>query len=368
MSQRIVVLPGDGVGPEVVREGIKVLHAIADTFGHQFDVEDLPVGGAAIDATGGPLPERTLAACREADAVLLGAIGGPKWSDPTATVRPEQGLLALREGLGLYANLRPVQLLPALLASSPLRPDRVEGTDLMVVRELTGGIYFGPRQEPGADGLAFDTMCYAQSEIVRIAHFAFRLAGERCGLVTSIDKANVLASGRLWRRTVTAVAEEYPNVRLEHLLVDAAAMHLLRRAASFDVMLTPNMFGDILSDEASMLVGSLGLLPSASLGEGRPGVYEPVHGSAPDIAGQGVANPIGTILSVGLLLRHSLEMHAEASAVKVAVDRVLEEGYRTPDVAEPWQSPIGTVEMGDRVAAAVRKAGPREARAKEPTG
>lgn len=356
MSKRIVILPGDGVGPEVVREGIKVLQAVADTFGHRFECDEFPVGGAAIDRTGSPLPEETLVACREADAVLLGAIGGPKWSDPTASVRPEQGLLGLRENLGLYANLRPVRLAPALLSASPLRTDRIEGTDLVVVRELTGGIYFGPRQEPGTDGVAFDTMLYTEPEITRIAHIAFRLAGKRRGLVTSIDKANVLASGRLWRQTVTDVAKEYPDVRLEHLLVDSAAMHLLRRAADFDVMLTPNMFGDILSDEASMLTGSLGMLPSASLGESTLGVYEPVHGSAPDIAGQGIANPIGTILSVGLLLHHSLDLHDEADAVARAVDVVLEEGIRTPDLAGPSQLSVGTVDMGDRIAARIREA------------
>lgn len=365
MTMRIAVLPGDGVGPEVTREGIKILEAIAATFGHRFEFTEYPVGGAAIDATGFPLPEETLKACREAGAVLLGAIGGPKWSDPAAAVRPEQGLLGLREGLGLYANLRPVRLSPALLTASPLRPEHIEGTDLMVVRELTGGIYFGPKQESDSAGVAFDTMLYSKSEITRIAHVAFRLAGERRNLVTSIDKANVLASSRLWRQTVTEVATEYPDVRLEHLLVDAAAMHLLRRAASFDVMLTPNMFGDILSDEASMLTGSLGMLPSASLGEGKLGVYEPVHGSAPDIAGKGVANPIGTILSVGLMLRHSLDLHDEAAAVEHAVDRVLEDGYRTQDLTESVQPLVGTAEMGDRIAADVCEIGTQHAEAKE---
>ena len=367
MTMRIVVLPGDGVGPEVTHEGIKVLQAVADTFGHRFEFVEQPIGGAAIDETGSPLPEETLSACRTASAVLLGAIGGPKWSDPTAAVRPEQGLLGLREGLGLYANLRPVRLSPALVTASPLRPDRIEGTDLVVVRELTGGIYFGSRQEAGSNGVAFDTMRYSEPEIVRIAHIAFRLAGERRGLVTSIDKANVLASSRLWRRTVTDVAKDYPDVRLEHLLVDAAAMHLLRRAASFDVMLTPNMFGDILSDEASMLTGSLGMLPSASLGTGKLGVYEPVHGSAPDIAGQGIANPIGMILSVGLLLRHSLDLHDEAVTVERAVDRVLDDGYRTQDVADPAHQPVGTSDMGDQIAAKVCEIGTQHADAKEST-
>ncbi|TFH07303.1 MAG: 3-isopropylmalate dehydrogenase [Candidatus Atribacteria bacterium] len=356
---RIVILPGDGVGPEVIHEGIKVLQAVADTFGHQFELSEHLMGGVAIDATGSPLPDETLAACRMADAVLLGAIGGPKWSDPTAAVRPEQGLLGLRAELSLYANLRPVRLSQALVAASPLRPERIQGTDLVVVRELTGGIYFGPRQEPSHDGIAFDTMIYSKPEIVRIAHVAFRLASKRRGLVTSIDKANVLASGRLWRSTVTEVAEAYPDVRLEHQLVDSAAMHLLRRAASFDVMLTPNMFGDILSDEASMLTGSLGMLPSASLGEGTLGVYEPVHGSAPDIAGQGIANPIGTILSVALLLRHSLGLEDEAEAVERAVDAALDAGHRTADLAESGQRSVGTAEMGDVIAAGIREIGKR---------
>ncbi len=365
MTKHIVSLPGDGVGPEVVREGIKLLHAVAETFGHRFAFTECPVGGAAIDATGSPLPKETLAACRDADAVLLGAIGGPKWSDPTAAVRPEQGLLGLREELGLYANLRPVRLSPALLSASPLRPDRIVGTDLVIVRELTGGIYFGSKQEPSSDGVAFDTMRYTESEIVRIARVAFELAGARRGKVTSIDKANVLASSRLWRQVVSSEAKAYPDIQLEHLLVDAAAMHLLQRASSFDVMLTPNMFGDILSDEASMLTGSLGMLPSASLGAGKLGVYEPVHGSAPDIAGQGIANPIGTILSTALLLRHSLELHDEAAAVESAVDRTLAEGVRTGDLAQPSESAVGTVEMGDRIAAAVRDTAQRRMQSQE---
>jgi len=356
MNARIVILPGDGVGPEVTDEGVKILVAVADTFGHRFEFDELPIGGTAMDVAGSPLPPETLGACREADAVLLGAIGGPKWSDPTASMRPEQGLLDLREGLGLYANLRPIRLSPALLAASPLRSERIDGTDLVVVRELTGGIYFGPRQEAGEAGVAFDTMAYTEPEISRIAHVAFRLAGERRGLVTSIDKANVLASSRLWRRTVATVAEEYPDVQLEHLLVDAAAMHLLRRAPDFDVMLTTNMFGDILSDEASMLTGSLGMLPSASLGDGGCGLYEPVHGSAPDIAGQDIANPIGTILSVALLLQHSFSLVDEAAAVERAVDRVLEAGYRTADLTESASVSVGTSEIGDRISAVVQQA------------
>ena len=360
-NQSIVVLPGDGVGPEVAREGVKILQSITDTFGARFEFSEYPFGGVAMDAVGDPLPDETMTACLQADAVLLGAIGGPKWSDPVAAVRPEQGLLGLRKNLGLFANIRPVRLSPALLAASPLRPECIEGTDLIVVRELTGGIYFGPRQEMTNAGVAFDTMIYSISEITRIAHIAFQLAQKRRGLVTSIDKANVLASGRLWRQTVTEVAEAYPDVRLEHQLVDSAAMHLLRRAASFDVMLTPNMFGDILSDEASMLTGSLGMLPSASLGEGTLGVYEPIHGSAPDIAGQGIANPIGTILSVAMLLRHSFDLQEEAETVERAVDDVLAAGHRTSDLAESGQSSIGTTKMGDLIAASIRKSTQRGA-------
>jgi len=356
MIRTLVTLPGDGVGPEVVREALKVLDTVAEAYGHDFEILEKPVGGAAIDATGTPLPGDTLAACRDADAVLLGAIGGPKWADPTATVRPEQGLLGLREGLGLYVNLRPVRLPPVLIDASPLRPERIEGTDLMVVRELTGGIYFGERQEANDDGVAFDTMRYSKAEVERIAHVAFRLAGGRRKLVSSVDKSNVLASSRLWRHTVTEVADAYPEIELEHVLVDAAAMHLLRRAPEFDVLLTANLFGDILSDEASMLTGSLGMLPSASLGDGRIGVYEPVHGSAPDIEGRGIANPIGTILSAALLLRHSLGLEQEAATVERAVDRVLEAGHRTADLADESQTPIGTAEMGDRIAGAVREA------------
>ena len=362
MNACIAVLPGDGVGPDVVAEGLKVLRAVGETYGHRFETTEHPIGGTAIDASGSPLPAATLAACREADAVLLGAIGGPKWSDPAAAVRPEQGLLGLREELDLYANLRPVRLSPALLDASPLRPKRIEGTDLLVVRELTGGIYFGDRREADGDGRAFDTMGYTEAEIVRIAHVAFRLAGDRRGLVASIDKANVLATSRLWRRTVTAVAAEYPDVRLEHVLVDAAAMQLLRRAADFDVLLTANLFGDILSDEASMLAGSLGMLPSASLGEGTLGVYEPVHGSAPDIAGQGIANPIATILSVAMLLRHSLGLHNEAAAIEEATNRILGEGARTADLAGPSETTLGTAEMGDRIAHAITEGARPEGR------
>jgi 3-isopropylmalate dehydrogenase len=354
MEAHITTLPGDGIGPEVVAEGTKLLEAVADRFGHRFDFQEALIGGCAIDAVGDPLPETTLEACRGADAVLMGAVGGPKWSDPTAEVRPEQGLLGLRQELRLFANLRPVRVYTALAGASPLRPERLAGVDLLVVRELTGGIYFGPRREAtDDDATAYDTMTYRADEVERIAHTAFRLARQRRGKVTSVDKANVLAASRLWRRVVTEVAGAYPGVTLEHVLVDAAAMHLLRRPADFDVILTANMFGDILTDEASMLAGSMGMLPSASLSTGRFGVYEPIHGSAPDIAGAGVANPLATILSVAMLLRHSLGLEDEAQAVEAAVEAVLAEGHRTPDIADAAMETevVGTEAMGDLVVA-----------------
>lgn len=355
MQAVIVTLPGDGIGAEVVAEGVKVLKAVADLYGHDFDFDERPIGGIAIDAFGDPLPEATLRACQGANAVLLGAVGGPKWSDPAAPVRPEQGLLGLRKGLELYANLRPIRIFPMLRDASPLRPERLEGVDLVVVRELTGGIYFGARQEATpANPTAYDTMIYTADEVRRIAHKAFELARTRRSKLTSVDKANVLASSRLWRQVVTEVGQEYPDVSLEHVLVDAAAMHLLRRPADFDVMVTANMFGDILTDEASMLAGSMGMLASASLGAGSNGVYEPIHGSAPDIAGQGIANPLATILSVALLLRMSLGLAREAEAVEEAITTGLEAGYRTPDIAGDGTRQISTTEMGNRVVAALR--------------
>jgi 3-isopropylmalate dehydrogenase len=354
VKANIVTLPGDGIGVEVVAEGVKVLSAVAERYGHTFTFEAYPIGGAAIDATGNPLPAVTLAACRSADAVLLGAVGGPRWSDPEAKVRPEQGLLGLRKGLGLYANLRPVKILPMLRDASPLRPERLEGVDLLVVRELTGGIYFGARQEATPEEpTAFDTMIYTADEIRRIAHKAFQLARLRRGKVTSVDKANVLAVSRLWRRVVIEVSRDYPDVTLEHMLVDAAAMHLMRRPADFDVIVTGNMFGDILTDEASMLAGSMGMLASASLGDGTSGVYEPIHGSAPDIAGQGIANPLAAILSCALLLRTSLRLEREADAVEAAVVRVLEAGDRTPDIYSAGTTRVDTATMGDHVVAAL---------------
>ncbi len=307
MKARIAVLAGDGIGPEVMAEGLRCLKAVEDLFGHQFSLDPQPFGGAAIDATGDSLPERTLHACLEADAVLLGAIGGPRWSAPTARVRPEQGLLRLRQELGVYANLRPVCLHRSLMEASPLKAAVLEGVDLVFVRELTGGIYFGEKTRDATS--ATDVCRYTAGEIERIGRVAARLALQRRCKLTSIDKANVLETSRLWREVMTRlIRDEFPGVALEHVLVDAAAMHLIRHPRDFDVLVTENMFGDILTDEASMLSGSLGLLPSASLGDGKRGVYEPIHGSAPDIAGQGLANPIGMISSVALMLRHSLTL------------------------------------------------------------
>ena len=323
---RIVVLPGDGIGPEITAAARLLLDAIGG-----FEVEEHLIGGASIDAHGEALTHQVLAACRGSDGVLLGAVGGPKWdsTDPEAP-RPEQGLLALRKGLGLYANLRPVRPSAALLDSSPLRRERIEGTDLLVVRELTGGIYFGEkRREPDS---ALDACVYTRAEIERIARVAFEAAQTRRNRVTSVDKANVLETSRLWREVVGRVAERHASTELEHLLVDNAAMQLVSRPADFDVILTENLFGDILSDEAAMLTGSIGMLPSASLGAGGPGVFEPVHGSAPDIAGTGIANPLAMFGSVALMLRHGLGRYAEAAAIESAVDRALEAGLRTEDL------------------------------------
>jgi len=356
MEAKIVTLPGDGIGVEVVAEGVRVLEAVGELFGHTFDFDERLMGGCAIDAVGNPLPEETLTACHEADAVLLGAVGGPKWSDPTATVRPEQGLLGLRKGLRLYANLRPVSVYPELLDASPLRPERMEGVDMLVIRELTGGIYFGDRKEASADDMtAYDTMIYTEPEIRRVAKMAFELAHRRRRKVTLVDKANVLASSRLWRQVVQGMAADYPDITFETILVDAAAMHLLRRPSDFDVIVTANMFGDIITDEASMLAGSMGMLPSASLGEGSRGVYEPIHGSAPDIAGQGIANPLATILSTAMLLRHSLKLEPEAAAIEKAVAAVLAAGCRTPDIAKPGIDTLSTQEMGGQVVDALQQ-------------
>nr|WP_274703586.1 3-isopropylmalate dehydrogenase [Chloroflexus aurantiacus] len=352
----IAVLPGDGIGPEVVAEGVKVLQAIARRFGHQFTFHEALIGGCAIDATGEPLPAATITLCQSADAVLLGAVGGPKWDDPQARVRPEQGLLGIRKALGLFANLRPVRIYPQLINASPIRPERLQGVDLIVVRELTGGIYFGEkRRERTADGeWASDLCIYTEEEIVRVVRVAARLARQRRGKVTLVDKANVLETSRLWRSITTRLMQtEFPDLQFETMLVDACAMHLIRRPADFDVIVTENMFGDILTDEASMLAGSMGMLPSASLADGRLGLYEPIHGSAPDIAGQGKANPLATILSVAMLLRYSLDLPAEADCVEAAVASVIERGIVTADIAVPGQAAYSTAAVGDAVVAAI---------------
>jgi len=348
MEANIVLLPGDGIGPEVVGAAVRVLEAVARRGGHTFRFSQHLIGGCAIDACGTALTEETLKACQQADAVLLGAVGGPKWDDPTAPVRPEQGLLALRKGLGVFANLRPVKVHPRLVSASPLRPEKLAGVDLVVVRELTGGLYFGqPKGRSLVDGhrRAVDTLEYTDGEIERIVELAFRLAQSRRKKLASVDKANVLESSRLWRQVTVEVSRRFPDVALEHVLVDTAAMRLVANPAAFDVMVTENMFGDILTDEAAVLVGSMGLLPSASLGSGGPGLYEPIHGSAPDIAGQGIANPCGTILSAALLLRHSLGLEAEAAAVERAVERALDDGALTRDLG----GSLGTEAMTEEI-------------------
>ena len=354
MKAQIAVLGGDGIGPEVVAEGLRVLRAVAQAFGHEFVLTEFPFGGAAIDSHGDPLPSETLAACLRADAVLLGAIGGPKWSAPTAKVRPEQGLLKIRKDLGLYANLRPVRLWPALVSASTLKPEVLERVDLVFVRELTGGIYFGEKKRDANS--ASDLCTYTVAEVERITRVAGRLAEQRRRKVTSIDKSNVLETSRLWREVCERVMRaEFPDVALDHMLVDSAAMHLIRRPRDFDVLVTENMFGDILTDEASMLAGSLGLLPSASLGEGKRGLYEPIHGSAPDIAGKGIANPIGTIMSVAMLLRHSLGLNAESEAVEKAVGGAIADGARTPDIVTSGGKVLSTREVGDAILARLPK-------------
>jgi 3-isopropylmalate dehydrogenase len=352
----VAALLGDGVGPEVGMEAIRVLEAVGKKFGHSFKFHHGLVGGAAIDAHGVALTEETLEMCRSCDAVLLGAVGGPKWDDPKAKVRPEDGLLALRKELGLFANLRPVKVLPMLVNSTTLKPDVIKDVDLMVVRELTGGLYFGQpkKQWRTAEGRrAVDTMAYSEQEVERIVRVGFEIALTRRKKLTSVDKANVLESSRLWRQVTTEVAVDYPDVGLEHMLVDACSMRLIQRPAQFDVVVTENTFGDILTDEASMLAGSMGMLPSASLA-GIPkggaskafGMYEPIHGSAPSRAGQNIANPIATILSAAMMLRYSFSLATEAQAVENAVITVLEEGYRTYDVMEEGKVKVGTMEMG----------------------
>ena len=352
MNASIVLLPGDGIGPEVVAEARKVLDAVAARFGHAFAFEERPMGGVAIDEYGDPLPASTLEACRIADAVILGAVGGPRWDDPTAKTRPEAGLLGLRKELGLFANLRPIRTQRQLIGASPLRTELIEGVDILFVRELTGGIYFGPSGVSDDGTSAYSTMVYSEAEVRRIVRIAAEAARTRRGKLTSVDKANVLEVSRLWRRVAAeVVAAEFDDLDYEVVLVDAMAMHLLSRPADFDVVVTGNMFGDILTDEGSMLPGSLGLLPSASIGEEPPGLYEPIHGSAPDIAGKGIANPLATILAAAMALRHSLGLEDEAARIEAAVDTALDAGLRTPDIAAGGRA-VSTSEMGDAVAAA----------------
>ncbi len=351
MEARITLLPGDGIGPEIVAEAKHVLDIIADQYGHQFETPSCPMGGNAIDDFGNPLPPQTLETCKESQAILLGAVGGPKWDDPSAKTRPEAGLLQIRKELGLFANLRPIKPYSELLDASPLKREIIEGTDILFFRELTGGIYFGDSgREAHADGeKAFSVMTYSTSEIERIVRLAAEAARNRRGKLTSVDKANVLEVSRLWRQVAeNVIKNEFPDIEYEVVLVDAMAMHLISRPSDFDVVVTGNMFGDILTDEGSMLPGSLGLLPSASLGTDGPGLYEPIHGSAPDIAGKGIANPLATILATAMLLRHSLNLETEATAVENAVSRVLAAGHRTADIAVGDES-ISTQEMGSKV-------------------
>ncbi len=351
MDARITVLPGDGVGPEVTAEAVACLATIAERFGHRFQFQEALIGGAAVDATGDPLPEATLALCRTSDAILLGAVGGPAWDRHPRDQRPESGLLRLRKGLGLYANLRPVSVHPSLEDASPLKPEIVRGTDLMFVRELSGGLYFGePRSY--SDEAAVNTLPYTRVEIERVARVAFDLATARRKNLASVDKANVLETSRLWRKVVDDLAPAYPEVKVQHHYVDSFAMALITRPRDFDVVLTENLFGDILSDEAAVLAGSLGLLPSASLG-GSVGLFEPIHGSAPDIAGQDRANPIGTILSAAMLLRHALKLSAEALALESAVNRVLKGGHGTGDLKGASHL-HGTRSLGARIREAIR--------------
>ncbi|MGC1186398.1 MAG: 3-isopropylmalate dehydrogenase [Candidatus Acidiferrales bacterium] len=364
--KKIVLLPGDGIGPEVTRVAADVLRTCASERGHRFEFTELPFGGAGIEADGDPLPRATLEACLEADAILLGAVGGPRWDARPPGQRPESGLLALRKGLGLYINLRPVRLRPALAGISPLRPERAKSIDIEIVRELAGGIYFGERGSETVDGVerAWDVETYTTPEIERVAEYAFGRAEARTRRVASVDKANVLTSSALWRRTVTRLAARHADVKLDHLYVDNAAMQLVLAPLQFDVIVTSNMFGDILSDGAAALVGSIGLIPSMSLGLG-PSLYEPIHGSAPTLAGKDVACPIGSILSAAMLLSESLGLEAEAAAVDAAMDRVLERGFRTTDIAEPSGQTVGCARFGEllnsELRSALKQRSPRQA-------
>ena len=351
MKMRIALIPGDGIGPDIVAEAVKVAGEVGTKFGHKFDYSFYLAGGTAIDSVGSPLPESTLLGCQDADAVLLGAVGGPKWDHLDGEMRPEKALLGLRGGLGLFCNLRPAILYPQLADACPLKPSLIEGgLDIMVVRELTGGIYFGKRGRNEARDQAFDTMEYSIAEVERIARMAFDIAMKRTKRLTSVDKANILETSRLWRSVVNRLAAEYPEVSVDHMYVDNAAMQLVRKPKQFDVIVTGNMFGDILSDEASQITGSIGMLPSASLREDSFGMYEPIHGSAPDLAGQDKANPIATILSVAMMLRHTFNLAQEADAIEHAVGKVLDEGYRTGDIMSEGMRQVGTKEMGTLIA------------------
>lgn len=353
MNKKICVLPGDGIGPEIVAQALKVLKAVGDKFGHTFETEKALIGGAAIDAEQNPLPQATVAACQAADAVLLGAVGGPKWDNIDPAIRPERGLLAIRKELKLFANLRPASLFPELAGACLLRPDTAaKGLDLIVVRELTGGIYFGqPAGTEVRDGkrTGYNTMIYNEEEIARIGRVAFESARKRRKKVCSVDKANVLAVSRVWREVMLEVAKDYPDVELSHMYVDNAAMQLVRDPSQFDVIVTGNLFGDILSDEAAVITGSIGMLPSASMGSANPALFEPIHGSAPDIAGEDKANPLATILSISMMLRHAFEASAEADAVDQAVRLTLQQGFRTGDIMEEDRILLGCEAMGDKV-------------------
>ena len=357
MSKNLLILPGDGIGPEIVTEAVKVLATLRDDHALDITMDEALVGGAAIDATGHPLPDATLELAKECDAILLGAVGGTKWEDLDISIRPEKGLLGLRAGLNLFANLRPAILYPQLADASSLKPEIVSGLDIMIVRELTGGIYFGEprgvRNLESGERQGFNTLVYTESEVDRIGRVAFDIAMKRGKRLCSVDKANVLECTELWREVVTTVAAEYPDVELEHMYVDNAAMQLVRAPKQFDVMVTTNMFGDILSDAAAMLTGSIGMLPSASLDENSKGMYEPIHGSAPDIAGQNRANPLATILSVAMMLRYTLDQPEMAGRIEIAVNKVLDDGLRTADIMSNGMTEVGTDAMGDAVVAAL---------------
>jgi 3-isopropylmalate dehydrogenase len=358
MNKTIAVIRGDGIGPEIVKEAVGVLDAVAKKFGHSFTYREAPMGGCAIDAYGVPLPDESLQTCLSCDSVLLGAVGGPKWDAQPPENRPERGLLKLRGAMGLYTNIRPARMFPILSGACPLRPDiAAGGIDFILVRELIGGLYFGTHTTETRDGeiVASDAMSYSEHEIRRIAHVAFQMARKRRKSVTSVDKSNVLATSRLWRKTVSAVAEEYPDVTLRHMYVDNTAMQIVRNPGQFDVIVTENLFGDILSDEASAITGSIGMIPSSSMGDGTRGLYEPIHGSAPIHAGQDTANPIGTILSAAMMLRFSFDMTAEADAVEAAVNAVLNSGYRCGDIMASGCTQVGCRKMGQLIQAEIQK-------------